>query len=425
MQIPAIRSKMGIWVYYVSALTFEQISDHVKRIDDELHDSKLLREMLQRSITANFKNISTYILHQEERFFNSLVLAVYDGDPQWNEVRLEYDDNTEFFDLGFLKLTGKEKIFPVDGQHRVEGIKEALEKNPLLKNEKVPVIFIGHKKDDDGMQRVRRMFSTLNRYAKPVSLRDIIVLDEDDIIAITSRELIDSMILFSRGRLLDSKTKAIPKTNKTAFTTIITFYECNRELLGLFLRDKTVKNNDEKLSNKNQKISQFIRFRPCDEDLIEHKDLCDDFWCSLSQISEEIHDYFVSETPSSEPFRNKNGGNILFRPAALLPFVAVVVDIKGKTKRSFADILNQFPKEIFQLDNIIWKNVLWNDFKKTMIINNNKLVSLIYYYYFDKKMLNQSEIDAIKSELTSLRQLSDGYSVEQLLNDALAGNDDE
>ena len=90
MKIPAIRAQIGIWVYYVSTLTFEQVAKYVKKVDDELHKSVLLRDMLQRSITDNYKNISNYILQQEERFFNALVLAVYDGDPRWHEVRLEY-----------------------------------------------------------------------------------------------------------------------------------------------------------------------------------------------------------------------------------------------------------------------------------------------------------------------------------------------
>ena len=136
-------------------------------------------------------------------------------------IVLQYDTGEDFYDLGVLELTGDEKIFPVDGQHRVEGIKEIVSKSPEYDDEQIPVIFIGHKTDAAGMQRSRRLFSTLNRYAKPVSMRDIIALDEDDVVAIASRELIDTHPLFSQGRILDSKNKAIPETNETAFTTIV------------------------------------------------------------------------------------------------------------------------------------------------------------------------------------------------------------
>ena len=182
---------------------------------------------LKRSITNNYKQIASYIAQQEERFFNALVLAVYDGDPQWHEVRLDYGEDEEYYDIGLLELKGTEKIFPVDGQHRVEGIKHILDESQDFNEEKIPVIFIGHRNDDDGMQRARRLFSTLNRYAKPVSKRDIIALDEDDAVAIITRDLIENHPLFSDGRVLDSKSMAIPDNNKTIFTTIITFYNCN------------------------------------------------------------------------------------------------------------------------------------------------------------------------------------------------------
>lgn len=167
--IPAIRAQIGIWGYYVSTLSFQDIAEYVKPIDDELHKSELLRTMIQRSITENYISIANYIENQNERFVNALILAVYDGQPVWNGLRLKEIDEEEY-SFGFLSLTGEEKIFPVDGQHRVAGIKKALEKNPGLAKEQVPVVFIGHSKDDEGMKRTRRMFSTLNRYAKPVSM---------------------------------------------------------------------------------------------------------------------------------------------------------------------------------------------------------------------------------------------------------------
>ena len=128
LKLPAIRSKMGIWVYYISSLSFSQ--------------------MIQRSITENYKSIAHYLTSQEERFFNALILAVYDGEPRWNEIRIEDENGQDNYDLGVLKLSGQEKIFPVDGQHRVAGIKEALELNQDIGEERVPVIFIGHSKDE-------------------------------------------------------------------------------------------------------------------------------------------------------------------------------------------------------------------------------------------------------------------------------------
>ncbi|MCX4347675.1 MAG: hypothetical protein OSJ38_10570, partial [Lachnospiraceae bacterium] len=55
--------------------------------------------------------------------------------------------------------------------------------------------------------------------------------------AIASRNIIDQSNLFEDDRILDSKTKAIPENNERALTTIITYYECNKELAWLFVKD--------------------------------------------------------------------------------------------------------------------------------------------------------------------------------------------
>lgn len=258
LKIPAIRSKMGIWFYYVSSLSFKEVSRYVRPIDDELHHSDLLSGMIQRSITSNYKSIANYLETQSERFFNSLILAVYDGQPKWNEIRIEDEQGEDNYNLGVITLTDDVKIFPVDGQHRVAGIKKAIEDNPTMEEERVPVIFIGHSKDETGMQRTRRMFSTLNRYAKPVSLRDIIALDEDDVVAIASRNLLDNTDLFVDGRILDSKNKSIPETNDMALTTIITYYECNKELLWLYVKDIDVIGLEEKMLEDERKLMSIL-----------------------------------------------------------------------------------------------------------------------------------------------------------------------
>ncbi len=422
MRIPAIQAKIGSWVYYVSTLSFSQVNKYVSRIDDELHKSKLLREMLQRSITDNYKSIATYIETQKDRFFNALILAVYDGDPKWHEVRLETEDTDEYIGLGVLEFSGNEKIFPIDGQHRVEGIKKVMEESSEYKDENIPVVFIGHRKDSDGMQRARRLFSTLNRYAKPVSMRDIIALDEDDIIAIASRELIDNNVLFGNDRILDSKTKAIPENNVTAFTTIITFYECNKLLLNLFLRDKEVKNSDGKKLRGSSKISTYIRFRPSDEEINGFVELCNEYWNGLSSSFNDLKQYL--DCPANTvSLRNRDGGNILFRPAALLPFTKAATRIKAYSGQPFSHIFESFPLSLLNLNQTIWHRVLWNPDKKTMIMNNQSLTETILLYYWRKEVLSQKEIYKMFEDLQFLNQLQSPDDVDQIIESVAENNE--
>ena len=53
INIPAIRGVIGNMVYYTTTLTFNQVAERVKRIDDELHTSTSLKEQLQRALTSN------------------------------------------------------------------------------------------------------------------------------------------------------------------------------------------------------------------------------------------------------------------------------------------------------------------------------------------------------------------------------------
>jgi len=405
MKLPAIRSRMGIWMYYVTSLSFEEVNKYVKPIDNELHNSELLSEMIQRSITDNYKSIANYLETQEERFFNALILAVYDGQPMWNEIQLDDYIEENSYNLGILTLNGEEKIFPVDGQHRVAGIKKALENNPLLANERVPVIFIGHSKDALGMQRTRRMFSTLNRYAKPVSLRDIIALDEDDIVAIASRALIDETDLFSKDRILDSKNKSIPDSNNTALTTIITYYECNKELLWLHIKDIEVRGLDDKvISGRTRKINEFIRHRPSDEMIKAFTTECRLFWEAIMDSCDEINTY---PDNSIGRFRNKDGGHIFFRPVALIPFTKAIIRIKENNQKSYKSIFAEFNHNLFWIQNKLWRKIIWDNIRGKMVMGNGKLIEYIFLYMYDKSLLTKKELETMEKDLSSIWDVDD------------------
>ena len=399
LRIPAIRPKMGIWMYYVGSLNFGEVADYVRPINDELHKSELLCQMIQRSITENYKDIANYLILQEERFFNALILAVYNGQPEWNEVRIDDIGNGDDHGLGILTLTGEEKIFPVDGQHRVAGIKKVLEINPMLRTERVPVIFIGHSKDEIGMQRTRRMFSTLNRYAKPVSMRDIIALDEDDVVAIASRNLIDGTDMFINERILDAKTKAIPEENDRALTSIITYYECNKELLWLFIKDKEIKGLDDKVIKGHKKINEYIRHRPDDEMIALFTNECKTFW---NAIIESCSEGINENNDGVGKYRDKNGGHIFFRPVSLIPFTKMVVRIKEIEDVDYASIIERLPEKIKWIQCKLWRRVIWDDVKKGMIMGNSKLIELLLLYVYDKSILTSAEMKRISKDLESI-----------------------
>lgn len=398
MKIPAIRAKIGNWTYYITTLTFQQVSDHVEKIDDQLHNSESLQDLIQRSITNNYKSIKQYILNQPEMFFNSLVLAVYDGTPSWVEVELSYDQE-EYFNMGFLDFPEQhEKIFPVDGQHRVEGIKAALAEDPNLANNKIGAIFIGHKKSEEGMQKSRRLFTTLNRYAKPVTMDDIIALDEDDSIAIVTRELLETFPLFTNSRVTKSKNKAIPENDKNSITSIITLYQCNKELLKLF-RSKRKKEAPDAQRDK-KKLDEYLKFRPVQNEIELYADFCKEFWQSFNDNMREVSKFLSSQEPQpAKEFRNKqNGGNLLFRPVGILPFVQASIEINKRKGHDFDYIFSRFNQLNLTMNQIPWKQVLWNPNEKTMIMGSGGVVKLLLIYMFGKSVMRASELKSLKEK---------------------------
>lgn len=390
----SLREKSGDWIYYLTSFKYYEVEKYVKRIDRELHSSKTLSDMIQRSLTDNVDKIANYIVNQKEHFFNALVLAVYDGDPQWREVQLDYGDE-ETYELGILELSGEEKIFPVDGQHRVEGIKKVLEgeNREAYLDETIPVILIGHKNTPEGMKRTRRLFSTLNRYAKPVSLNDIIALDEDDIIAIATRHLIETHPLFQEARLNNHKQKAIPEKDKTAFTNIISLYECNTVLLSYYIRDIKVESSNTKVLKGKSKIDAYCRFRRSDDEIDGFLSFADAFWNACANHITSINKYLKSDIHSdpAAPFRNKEGGELLFRPVGQRPFVLSAIALYEKLGdfNKVTEILNKIN---YSLQSDLWVNIAWNPISMKMIASSNgKVIEYIIKYLADPDLIDEKQ----------------------------------
>ena len=168
LQVPAMRGAMGDWVYYVTLLPFVEACDRIKRTE-EVHKSELLRQMIQRALTPRSRTIATYLETQRQRFFNAVVVGVYGGSPEWHRVQVK---RSELFDpatmservsesLGILTLRGDENLFAIDGQHRIEGIKEFARKigrgKLLTLEDEICAIFVAHTNSETGMTRTRRL----------------------------------------------------------------------------------------------------------------------------------------------------------------------------------------------------------------------------------------------------------------------------
>ena len=194
--LPALRGIMGNRAYYSCLMTLRELATRVNYAK-EIHVNESLSDMIQRALEdKRSEEIAAYLQDNSDRFFNSLVVAVYDGEPNWHplsNVKSRYGPDTTLElseetieSVGFLTLRGDEKLFALDGQHRLAGIKRAIHGRMTDPEDEVSVIFLGHKNTTDGLEATRRLFTTLNKTARPIRKNAVIALDEGDVMA-TSR----------------------------------------------------------------------------------------------------------------------------------------------------------------------------------------------------------------------------------------------
>ena len=404
MKIPAIKGRIGDWIYYTGLMSFNQVNAHVIPSIGEIYQATCLDDLLQRELTENYNSIKNYLLNDRERFFNAIILAVFDGDPQWLEVEFPAEER-DYTNVGFLQLSGKETIFPVDGQHRVKGIKEALLINPDLGEEQVPVIFIAHHQTDAGRKRTRKLFSTLNRRAKPVGKNQNIALDEDDVCSIITRDLLHSCKLFVGDNVLNHKGKQIPSANTSAFTSLITLYQC----IDIVVRWD--------MSNKgytSRQYKSFLEQRPDDIIVSELTSRCEEFFAKLIENTPVINEYIESTGAyRAKKFRNSEGGNLLFRPVALTEYCTVAL-ILEKESNSLNKAFQQLSVINVQIDKDPWVGIIW-DGKKIINRVSRPLIRDLLLYMTCSRLL-EGRMDKFYEDYSTAANISVEKAKEKLIS---------
>jgi DNA sulfur modification protein DndB len=388
--LPALRGVMGNWVYYSCLMDTINLAGRVS-FATEVHKSESLSKMIQRQLNSSRSSqISEYLKKQPERFFNSLVVATYGGEPVWYPLSdlKSRSTNPDLADLseetlgsvGFLTLQGSEKLFALDGQHRLAGIKKAVKEGVDPDDaDEISVILVAHKETPRGLERTRRLFTTLNKTARPVSKGDIIALDEDDVMALTVRWLIEETDLFSGERLAFVASNNMPTANTSSLTTIGNLYDV---LTILF----TAAHTDLKKTK-----SDLQRVRPSDAELRQYFQLAKTYFTAMGDNFRELQSFFAAKDTSTQvkKFRGSHGGSALFRPIGLELFTRIVATLSADL--TIEDAVASAAKLPTTLTKEPFVNLLWDPTNRT-ISNSHKVTlreTLLY-------MLNSSKFSDAK-----------------------------
>lgn len=277
---------------------------------------------------------------------------------------------------------------------------------------------------------------------------DILILDEDDLVAIITRKLMDGNRLFNEERLLLSQTKSISKNDRKSFTNIQTLYDCNYLLLKLYIygHDLYINVNDRKKKvsfKKKSDLIEFLKFRRDDLEIEEFYLFVNNFWNKFSKLkpidmflnpkgtdfkelflknNEYIFDGLFLRGPISDdektvldnimnqdtyysscykmsmyPF--KEGGNILYRPFGLISVINVICELIKKTFK-LEDIIKRLNFIDLSLSYNIWNDIIYKISDDRMITSNKKLFEEILMYLLYPEIYEEELVSSLCNKIS-------------------------
>jgi DNA sulfur modification protein DndB len=358
----ALELKMGDWQYYSIVMRMHELANEVN-FGSEVHDDSTLDDAIQRNLKSpRIRNqISQFLTRREDRFFSSLVVTSKGGQPTFSPIAIDSNDPLKILEnavanrYGILNFDGSQSWYALDGQHRLAAIKAIVAPDAsqisvdipdefdveAFKNETISVLVVTQDEtlaEEDWLKRYRRLFSSLNRYAKSTSLEENIIMDEDDVFAITTRRLISDHDFFkSTGRT--------PETFK-----VNTESSSLREKSHYFIPLRNLYNiNVKLLSNKNSanawpldngqtthKIKDFMGFRPSEDTIDEMYERLHAHWDGLLEVLPQLRD-----NPSLRKTHNPTAGEASQHEDSVL-FWPIGQQVLADLTRALLDRPSQF-----------------------------------------------------------------------------------
>ena len=384
--LPALQGKFGDWIYYSAIMPLSEVKERIG-FAQELHRNKGLGKLIQRQLQDSGSGkrnrasaIAQYLRANDGRFFNAIVVGIYGGAPVWHpfdiKARPEFDQaNIDYLAeqerVGFLELRGTERLFALDGQHRVAGIKKALANGETTSGDILTVLFVPHSNTEAGIQRTRRLFVDLNKRAVPVGTKDIIILDEVDLPAILARRLVDEHKWFSRGQVdIDQFTATIPR-NSNALFSIATLYNVIKRVLPNALASSS----DER---KELKGASSIRLP---ENRIDHYyNRASVYFEGLANANLQLKQYLENgpESGIAVVERDPEVRNVLFRPVGQTAYASAIAGLAARDGlESALNAARAFPRDMAHSP---FLHVIWDPDQKKVISSGAGLATRLLKY---------------------------------------------
>lgn len=339
--VPALRGHMGSTEFYQAIVSARELAS-VAKLATELADwtQWSVFERFQRELAHNRveREIVPYLAQARDRFFNSLIVLVYQPDEFVFEAisgdRLPATALHRSLGkkMGFLTIEGGDLVV-LDGQHRLAALRAVTTDNTSVSgpcasavgDDELCVIFIPH----ESFEKTRRIFNKVNRYAKPTSPSDNIITSEDDGSAIVSRWLVEPTPPLDLHRprppfgLTDDSGEPVVEWRRTTlrpqdtkFTTLSTLYQSIQVILAA--------------NGLPRFTERHMVNRPSDDQLAKAYTISAEWW---NTVIMEFKPYrtalrHLPSLPDHRAFRSRY--SLLFRPVGQLAFIQSLLEVQKR-----------------------------------------------------------------------------------------------
>lgn len=397
---PAIAGSMGSTHFYQVVMRADELSAVVRAaMDFEEFDSFLMSERMQRALSEERveKQIVPYLTNSPDRFFGSMIVLVYEPDQFDFEALSTFDVDFgatyrgSADQMGFLTVSGG-KLFALDGQHRLHALRTVVtrDRTPRLNlkidgpyrkdvaSDTLSVIFV----EFESIEKARRIFNKVNRYAKPTTKATNILMSEDDGLAIIARciaslddpEKFDSLVAPPIPATMSNGKEAV-NYHKAAMGPK------DGQLLTLEVVYKSV-----------ALITSATGFPPLDETstVVRPDDLmlkrafeeCTKWWSALMQEFQPFRTALSSPSLIPDMRMVESEFSLALRPVGQEALVAAMMQAHKLTKKSPEKLISQLNKIDWSFGNSSWIGVFLGGGHERSKILTSKLplgVSLITY----------------------------------------------
>ena len=301
---PAIKTSMGDWDYYSMRVKFSDLNDSFV-FSNSLGEPNSLDAVMQREWTEgrSTKHMAKFLTDKPDRFYGAIVVASLKlKDLKWRPIELQPEklkdlvkgqDNPETPSedkLGYVTLSDEDEYYILDGQHRVGSIKSVIDSGTGeagFSDEEIMVLLVQTDQEasiDEMRISYRRLFTALNKNAKPTKTEENIIMDENDVFAILTRRLIENFSPFSTlsNNALENENIKIYgdrfDSGDLEFTTLSSLYKMNKTLLEI-----------HQTSELNPQDKEERDVRPDDFDLKFFLDILIDIWEGIFEVFPEFN----------------------------------------------------------------------------------------------------------------------------------------